>query len=234
MSSSFSIRRAPAPPCPGTPVVDDAAGSNSSAHTSLGNEKWAEWSAVQVADLASADLEREFAAAGPVPPSTPSHDVTSAVICWLAVISAACPGAGRCCNPAIGLGPPSVRSGSCPTSCTHPSDEANALIASDPMALLVGFVPTSRSVQKAFSGPLALKERLGSIDAATLHRPTSSRSFRAPGDPSLPGQHGQARPRPRSPRARPLRRRMPRASGRTQPTRTSCAPTSRRCRGSAR
>ena len=49
------------------------------------------------------------------------------------------------------------------------SDEANALIATDPMALLVGFVLDQQvTVQKAFAGPLALKERLGSIDAATL------------------------------------------------------------------
>jgi uncharacterized HhH-GPD family protein len=49
------------------------------------------------------------------------------------------------------------------------SDEANALIASDPMALLVGFVLDQQvSVQKAFSGPLELRERLGSIDADTL------------------------------------------------------------------
>ena len=49
------------------------------------------------------------------------------------------------------------------------SDEANALIASDPMALLVGFALDQQvTVQKAFSGPLALRERLGSIDAATL------------------------------------------------------------------
>jgi uncharacterized HhH-GPD family protein len=49
------------------------------------------------------------------------------------------------------------------------SDEANALIASDPMALLVGFVLDQQvTVQKAFSGPLALKQRLGSLDAATL------------------------------------------------------------------
>jgi uncharacterized HhH-GPD family protein len=50
-----------------------------------------------------------------------------------------------------------------------PSEEANALIATDPMALLVGFVLDQQvTVQKAFSGPLALRERLGSIDAATL------------------------------------------------------------------
>ena len=49
------------------------------------------------------------------------------------------------------------------------SDEANALIASDPMALLVGFALDQQvTVEKAFSGPLALQERLGSIDAATL------------------------------------------------------------------
>ncbi len=49
------------------------------------------------------------------------------------------------------------------------SDDANALIASDPMALLVGFALDQRiTVRKAFEGPLALKERLGSIDAETL------------------------------------------------------------------
>ncbi|MEA2394235.1 MAG: hypothetical protein QOJ82_2126, partial [Solirubrobacteraceae bacterium] len=49
------------------------------------------------------------------------------------------------------------------------SDEANALIASDPMALLVGFVLDQQvTVQKAFAGPLVLVERLGSIDADTL------------------------------------------------------------------
>jgi uncharacterized HhH-GPD family protein len=49
------------------------------------------------------------------------------------------------------------------------SDEANALIATDAMALLVGFVLDQQvTVQKAFAGPLALRERLGAIDAATL------------------------------------------------------------------
>jgi uncharacterized HhH-GPD family protein len=49
------------------------------------------------------------------------------------------------------------------------SDDANELIASDPMALLVGFALDQQvSVQKAFSGPWVLRERLGSIDAATL------------------------------------------------------------------
>jgi uncharacterized HhH-GPD family protein len=49
------------------------------------------------------------------------------------------------------------------------SDEANALIASDPMALLIGFVLDQQvTVEKAFAGPLALRERIGSLDAATL------------------------------------------------------------------
>jgi uncharacterized HhH-GPD family protein len=49
------------------------------------------------------------------------------------------------------------------------SDEANELIASDPMALLVGFALDQQvSVQKAFSGPLEIRERLGALDAATL------------------------------------------------------------------
>jgi uncharacterized HhH-GPD family protein len=49
------------------------------------------------------------------------------------------------------------------------SDEANELIASDPMALLIGFVLDQQvSVQKAFSGPLALQQRLGTLDAAAI------------------------------------------------------------------
>src|SRR5437588_5679 len=49
------------------------------------------------------------------------------------------------------------------------SDEANALIASDPMALLIGFALDQQvPVQKAFSGPLALRERVGTLDAAAL------------------------------------------------------------------
>ena len=49
------------------------------------------------------------------------------------------------------------------------SDEANELIARDPMALLVGFVLDQQiTVQKAFQGPLDLQKRLGSIDANTL------------------------------------------------------------------
>lgn len=60
------------------------------------------------------------------------------------------------------------------------SDEANALIAADPMALLIGFALDQQvSVQKAFAGPLALRERLGAIDAATLAAADLEPAFRA-------------------------------------------------------
>jgi uncharacterized HhH-GPD family protein len=60
------------------------------------------------------------------------------------------------------------------------SDEANALIASDPMALLIGFALDQQvSVQKAFSGPLAIQERLGSIDPAALASADLEPVFRA-------------------------------------------------------
>lgn len=59
------------------------------------------------------------------------------------------------------------------------SDEANALIASDPMALLIGFALDQQvSVQKAFSGPLAIRERVGSLDAATLASTDLEPAFR--------------------------------------------------------
>jgi uncharacterized HhH-GPD family protein len=60
------------------------------------------------------------------------------------------------------------------------SDEANALIASDPMALLVGFALDQQvPVQKAFTGPLVLRERLGALDAATLAAADLEPVFRA-------------------------------------------------------
>ncbi len=49
------------------------------------------------------------------------------------------------------------------------SDEANALIARDPFALLVGFALDQQvTVQKAFAGPLVLRERLGSLEPAAV------------------------------------------------------------------
>lgn len=59
------------------------------------------------------------------------------------------------------------------------SDQANSLIASDPLALLVGFVLDQQiAVQQAFLGPLTLKRRLGAFDAATLAKADLEPVFR--------------------------------------------------------
>jgi uncharacterized HhH-GPD family protein len=48
-------------------------------------------------------------------------------------------------------------------------DEANALIADDPLALLIGFVLDQQvTVQQAFTGPKKLRDRLGGLDAAEI------------------------------------------------------------------
>ena len=48
-------------------------------------------------------------------------------------------------------------------------DAADRLLASDPMALLIGFALDQQvPVQKAFSGPQVLLDRLGAIDARSL------------------------------------------------------------------
>jgi uncharacterized HhH-GPD family protein len=49
------------------------------------------------------------------------------------------------------------------------NDEANELIAREPLALLIGFALDQQvSVQTAFSGPLKIKQRLGTLDASEL------------------------------------------------------------------
>ncbi len=49
------------------------------------------------------------------------------------------------------------------------SDEANRLIATDPLALLIGFaIDQQVTVQQAFSGPLRLKQRIGTLDARAI------------------------------------------------------------------
>lgn len=47
--------------------------------------------------------------------------------------------------------------------------EADRLLVSDPLALLIGFVLDQQvPLQKAFSGPLELRRRLGALDAAAI------------------------------------------------------------------
>ena len=49
------------------------------------------------------------------------------------------------------------------------NDEADALLASEPLALLIGFVLDQQvPLQKAFSGPLELQRRIGALDAAAI------------------------------------------------------------------
>jgi uncharacterized HhH-GPD family protein len=48
-------------------------------------------------------------------------------------------------------------------------DDANRMLAADPLALLIGFVLDQQvTVQKAFSSPLELQRRLGRLDAETI------------------------------------------------------------------
>jgi uncharacterized HhH-GPD family protein len=59
------------------------------------------------------------------------------------------------------------------------SDEANELLARDPMALLIGFALDQQvPVPTAFLGPLKLKERLGTLDAAGLASTDLEAAFR--------------------------------------------------------
>jgi uncharacterized HhH-GPD family protein len=47
--------------------------------------------------------------------------------------------------------------------------EADALLATDPLALLIGFTLDQQvTVQKAFSGPLELRRRIGHLDAGRI------------------------------------------------------------------
>jgi uncharacterized HhH-GPD family protein len=51
------------------------------------------------------------------------------------------------------------------------NDEADALLAQEPMALLIGFALDQQvPVPTAFSGPLKLKQRLGTLDAGRIAR----------------------------------------------------------------
>jgi uncharacterized HhH-GPD family protein len=62
--------------------------------------------------------------------------------------------------------------------------DADTLIATDPLALLIGFALDQQvTVQKAFSGPLELRSRIGSLDAraiATMDPEALDLAFRTP------------------------------------------------------
>ena len=67
------------------------------------------------------------------------------------------------------------------TSALHftGDDEANALLAQEPMALLIGFALDQQvPVQTAFSGPLKIKQRVGTLDPHTLAMTDLEAAFR--------------------------------------------------------
>jgi uncharacterized HhH-GPD family protein len=79
-------------------------------------------------------------------------------------------------------------------------DEADRLLAADPLALLIGFALDQQvTVQKAFSGPLEIRRRLGHLDApriAATDPETLDAVFRErPAIHRFPGLDGRARPR---------------------------------------
>ena len=58
-------------------------------------------------------------------------------------------------------------------------EEANELLATDPLALLIGFALDQQvPVQTAFSGPLKIKQRLGTLEVARLDPADVEAAFR--------------------------------------------------------
>jgi uncharacterized HhH-GPD family protein len=59
------------------------------------------------------------------------------------------------------------------------NEEADALLAQDPMALLIGFALDQQvSVPTAFTGPLKIKQRVGTLDTHTLATTDLEPAFR--------------------------------------------------------
>ncbi len=59
------------------------------------------------------------------------------------------------------------------------NDEADTLLATEPMALLIGFALDQQvPVQTAFSGPLRIKQRVGTLDPHTLATTDLEPAFR--------------------------------------------------------
>ena len=90
-------------------------------------------------------------------------------------------------------------------------DEADALLAHEPMALLIGFALDQQvTVPTAFAGPLKLKQRLGTLDPGRIAKTDPAEleaAFREkPAIHRFPGHDGDARPGARGVRRRALRR----------------------------
>ena len=119
------------------------------------------------------------------------------------------------------------------------SDEANELLAQDPLALLIGFALDQQvTVPTAFAGPLKLEEPRGRARCGAYRRHGSRRARssvpRAPGDPPLPRLDGPARAGAVRRRRRRVRRQGGAGLDRSRRTAPTCASGSARSRGSAR
>jgi 3-methyladenine DNA glycosylase/8-oxoguanine DNA glycosylase len=102
------------------------------------------------------------------------------------------------------------------------NDEADALLAEEPLALLIGFVLDQQvPVQKAFSGPLELKRRIGVLDASAI-------AGMDPGELDSAFRERPALPSPRTTTGTPLASGPRRATARTSSSAFST------CRESAR
>src|SRR3954447_9600534 len=109
------------------------------------------------------------------------------------------------------------------------SDEANALLVEEPLALLIGFALDQQvTVQKAFMGPLVLRERVGTLDAAALAGMDLEPAFRErPAIHRFPGAMAK-RVRDLAAQSRSATTATRRACGPTRRRPRSCAPTWRR------
>ena len=104
-------------------------------------------------------------------------------------------------------------------------DEADELLARDPFALLVGFALDQQvTVQTAFSGPLKLEKRLGTLDPgmiATTDPGKLEAVFREkPAIHRFPGDDGDAGSGSRGARSSRTTAATPSASGARRPTAT--------------
>ena len=119
-----------------------------------------------------------------------------------------------------------------------PDPEANRLIATDPNALLIGFALDQQvTVQKAFSGPLELKRRLGHLDPARIAATPPedlAEAFRArPAIHRFPGADGRARAEAVRDDRRATTTATAAACGRRRPPAADLRSGSARCRASA-
>ena len=116
------------------------------------------------------------------------------------------------------------------------NEEADALLAEEPLALLIGFALDQQvPVQTAFLGPLKLKQRFGTLDARKLATADPGELeqivSREAGDSPLPGLDGQAGAGARGGRSTTSTAGTPNECGRTRRTATTFAGASARFPG---